>query len=71
MASVRRALVLSGVKQLKDYGYPKCDERNILTDRIYAAFFSKMLEGTAEDKAAPKTVRDNALSLLAEIKETK
>ena len=36
-------LIAAGVRNLREYGYPKCDQENILTDPIYRAFFSSML----------------------------
>lgn len=44
--SIREQLIQSGVNNLKEYGYPKVDDKNILTDRIYSAFFKEMLDGT-------------------------
>lgn len=41
---IKRSLIKVGVKNLKEYGYPKVDESNILTDKIYSAFFKEMLE---------------------------
>lgn len=37
-------LIAAGVANLREYGYPDCDKDNILTDRIYKAFFASMLE---------------------------
>lgn len=41
--SVREALVLAGVKNLKEFGYPAVSTENILTDRVYSAFFLSIL----------------------------
>ena len=43
-SEVRAKLIRAGVKNLRTYGYPGCNDSNILTDRIYKAFFSSMLE---------------------------
>lgn len=40
---IREHLIKTGVKNLKEYGYPKCTPENILTDSIYKAFFLSML----------------------------
>ena len=40
---MRSKLIAAGVRNLKEFGYPKCDEKNILTDYLYASFFIKML----------------------------
>jgi len=40
---IRSKLVSAGVKNLREFGYPHCDDKNILTDEIYKAFFVSML----------------------------
>ena len=40
----QKHLIAAGVKHLKEYGYPNVTAENILTDRIYSAFFKSMLE---------------------------
>lgn len=42
--SIRQHLISAGVKNLREFGYPDCDEENILTDQIYKAFFISMLK---------------------------
>lgn len=37
-------LMAAGVKNLHEFGYPKCNAENILTDQIYKAFFVSMLK---------------------------
>lgn len=41
---MRKKLIESGVRNLRAYGYPGCNADNILTDRIYSAFFASMLK---------------------------
>jgi len=41
---VKDKLIAAGVKNLQSFGYPKCSAENILTDRVYKAFFSEMLK---------------------------
>ena len=41
--SIRDKLVEAGVKNLKEFGYPSCNNQNILTDRIFKPFFVSML----------------------------
>jgi len=41
---VKDKLIAAGVKNLKQFGYPECNAQNILTDRVYKAFFSEMLK---------------------------
>lgn len=40
----QRAIILSGVKNLNYFGYPKASEHNIMTDMVYRKFFRGMLE---------------------------
>ena len=44
MTTIEKKLLQAGVKNLRDFGYPDCNETNILTDQIYSAFFKSMLE---------------------------
>lgn len=37
-------IIAQGVANLKEFGYPDCNAENILTDRIYSAFFKSILE---------------------------
>lgn len=43
MSDLRKEIIQSGVSNLKEYGYPSCNSENILTDKIYSAFFKNML----------------------------
>lgn len=44
MTDFRQKLIESGVKSLKEFGYPQVDAENILTDEIYSEFFKSLLE---------------------------
>lgn len=44
MSKIEDHLIKAGVKNLREFGYPDCDESNILTDQIYSSFFRSMLE---------------------------
>lgn len=55
--SPRQALIRSGVRNLKEFGYPGCDEENILTDMIYSAFFDRMLADHHGHKEAVAELR--------------
>lgn len=51
--TIREKLIAAGVKNLKEFGYPSCDTKNILTDDIYKEFFRSMLKdnlGSGFDK---------------------
>ena len=53
---MKEKLIAAGVKNLHAFGYPKCDQYNILTDQVYKAFFVSMLKdnkgnGESIDKA--------------------
>jgi len=41
---IKEKLLSAGVKILKEFGYPKADTKNILTDEVYKEFFKSMLE---------------------------
>ncbi len=41
---IRKKLIESGVRNLREFGYPDVDTENILTDMIYSRFFKSMLE---------------------------
>lgn len=41
---MREKLIAAGVRNLKEFGYPAVNEKNILTDMIYSEFFRQMLE---------------------------
>lgn len=41
---IREHLINSGVKNLNEWGYPKANPENILTDGVHKMFFKSMLE---------------------------
>ena len=41
---IKQKLIMAGVKNLVEFGYPHCDENNILSDMIYSRFFLSMLK---------------------------
>jgi len=41
---IRSKLIIAGVSNLKEFGYPQADKQNILTDEIYSQFFLNMLK---------------------------
>lgn len=41
---IREHLLKAGVKNLKEFGYPKVTTETILTDEVYKEFFKSMLE---------------------------
>lgn len=40
---LRQALLEAGVRNLKEFGYPKVSTDNIISDRVYRGFFRSML----------------------------
>jgi hypothetical protein len=64
--NVRAKLIDAGVKNLRQYGYPECDADNILTDRIYSAFFASMLRDNLGKAGASVDAEINALLSQAE-----
>ena len=65
---IRGQLLKSGVSNLKEFGYPAVDEKNILTDMIYSRFFKSMLEEAIETVQSPVVVKA-AEDLMGELKE--
>jgi hypothetical protein len=62
--AMREHIIALGVRNLRDFGYPKCDSTNIFTDAIYKAFFKQMLQ----DVPLGSPEQDNAIQkLLKEI----
>lgn len=64
---IRDHLIKAGVANLQNYGYPRCSKDNILTDRLYSAFFKSMLE---ENKGISPAADKEINALLAEITTT-
>lgn len=60
-------LIAAGVKNLRDFGYANCNDKNILTDYIYASFFMRMLQ---DNKGRSKLVDKAIDELLAECQKT-
>lgn len=44
MSQIRDKIISAGVKNLKEFGYPSANDKNILIDYVYSKFFKKMLE---------------------------
>lgn len=58
--TIRQKLIKNGVSNLREFGYPDVNERNILTDMIYKPFFVNMLK---ENRGLYPSV-DTEISLL-------
>jgi hypothetical protein len=43
LKNVRAMLIEAGVKNMREFGYPDCNSKNIFTDLIYRGFFKVML----------------------------
>lgn len=43
MTDIQQKLITAGIKNLKEFGYPKVNADNILTDIIYKGFFKSIL----------------------------
>jgi len=53
----REQLIKNGVKNLKEFGYPDCDEKNILKPGVLREFFQAMLEdNVGKDKETDETI---------------
>lgn len=61
MNDYRKRLIAAGVKNLREFGYPSCNETNILTDQIFSAFFASMLKGNKGQSGELDAVIDELL----------
>jgi hypothetical protein len=48
LCQIKSKLIEAGVRNLQEFGYPKCSKDNILTDMIYSRFFLSMLKDQCE-----------------------
>jgi hypothetical protein len=54
----RKKLIDAGVRNLREFGYPACNAKNILTDYVFANMFIPMLEDNiGVNPAADKTIK--------------
>jgi hypothetical protein len=65
-SQIKEKLIKTGVKNLKEFGYPDCNEANILKDDVYKIFFKGMLDenlgqGKSIDEAINEIVKENKL----------
>lgn len=66
MSEIRKQIIANGVKALRKFGYPTVNAKNILTDRVYGAFFLSMLREATEAKTHPDVLAV-AKKLISEI----
>lgn len=66
--NIRTKLVSAGVKNLKEFGYPSVNKKNILTDIVYRKFFLSMLKDNLGSGASVDMVLKE---LIKEINEQK
>lgn len=66
---IRNKLIVAGVKNLKEFGYPSVNSDNILTDYLFAQFFKSMLEDNLGNGAAIDKEINGLLADIAKIKE--
>jgi len=59
---IKEHLIKAGVKNLKEFGYPDVDDKNILTDEVYKEFFKSMLH----DNLGQKRIFDDVILELLE-----
>jgi hypothetical protein len=56
---IRQHILKSGVKNLKEFGYPDANTNNILTDEVYKLFFESMLkENLGYNKQTDEVLND-------------
>lgn len=54
MSKFRRRLVTAGVKNLRVSGYERCNEKNILIDKVYKEFFKRIVSRTLKQARSVK-----------------
>jgi len=64
---MRNKLIAAGVNNLKEFGYPECNKENILTDKVYKAFFVSMLKDNKGVRSDIDTVID---ALISDLEQT-
>ena len=61
--NIRDKLIAAGVKNLREFGYPSCDDKNILTDMVFSRFFVSMLK---DNKGQAGAEVDSVIDVLLE-----
>lgn len=59
---IREKLITNGVRNLKEFGYPKVNKENIFTDLVYSQFFKRMLEQSKGNRDDFDVVIDEIIS---------
>jgi hypothetical protein len=67
---IENKLIQNGIKNLKEFGYPLVNEKNILTDIIYSKFFSSMLNQCKKKAKNKKDIITACNSLINKIEVT-
>ena len=62
---IEEKLIVAGIKNLKEFGYPSVTKDNILTDEVYKEFFKSMLN---ENKGYGSNIDTAIESLLNKVK---
>lgn len=65
-STIRSTIIMFGVNNLKEFGYPQVDTSNILTDHIYKVLFKAMLEDPVNISPSEK-VEKIRLALIDEV----
>ena len=64
--NIKQKIIANGVKNLRAFGYPKVTEENILTDKIYSAFFESLLnDNFGNGEEIDKALREIQADILA------
>jgi hypothetical protein len=66
-SDIRQKLIMAGVRNLKEFGYPNVDSANILTDYVFRQFFLSMLEDEENDRL-PQQAQQVRRTLIDELK---
>jgi hypothetical protein len=65
--AMRDKIIATGVKHLREFGYPTCTATNIISDPLYRAFFRSMVEGTLGEAGEGSAIGKACKGVLAEI----
>lgn len=63
----RDSLLVAGVVNLKEFGYPTVNKENILTNYVFASFFMRMLK---DNKGITPHIDKELKGLIAECEKT-
>ena len=70
MKTIREKIIAAGVRSLQQFGYPDCNNENIMTDKVFKAFFESQLQELISGRSS-RIIKEASKELLAELLEVK